>query len=247
MNIKRRLGRSINSVLDRAGLEIRRKIPEHVAIKDMAAALRAIGGRRHDIGTVIDIGASDGRWTAQAMPDFPDAQFLLIEAQPVHAEALERYAATSDRIHLALAAAGATVGEVHFDASDPWGGQASLEPSAQASLLVPMTTVDAAVAERDLPGPYLLKLDTHGFEMPILAGAAATLARTEVIVMECYNFEIAPECLLFHEMCGHLVGLGFRPIDLADVLYRPGDGVLWQMDLVFARADRPEFESNTYR
>jgi hypothetical protein len=27
---------------------------------------------------------------------------------------------------------------------------------------------------------------------------------------------------------------------------RPADRALWQFDLVFARADRPEFQSNAY-
>ena len=246
MNIRQRLRRGINTVLGRAGFEIRRMVPEHVKNRDMAEMLHAIGRRGHDIGTVVDIGASDGRWTAQAMQELPDSQYLMIEAQPVHADALERFAAQLDNVQIAMAAAGAEVGEVHFDATDPWGGQASLDPLEQHSLVVPMTTIDTLVAERGLPAPYLLKLDTHGFEMPILLGAAATLDRTEVIVIECYNFKIAPESLLFYEMCAYLAGLGFRCIDLADVLYRPYDGALWQMDLVFVRGNRREFDSSRY-
>ena len=100
---------------------------------------------------------------------------------------------------------------------------------------------------RGLEGPYLLKLDTHGFEVPILKGAARTLASTEVIVMECYNYRIAPECLTFDEMCRHLGERGFRCIDLVDPLYRPYDDAFWQLDLVFIRSNRPEFSHQDYR
>jgi hypothetical protein len=90
-------------------------------------------------------------------------------------------------------------------------------------------------------GPYLLKLDTHGYEVPILEGARETLTRTEAIIMECYNFRIAPECLMFGDMCQHMERLGFRCIDLVDPMHRLADDSLWQMDLVFVRGDRPEF------
>jgi Methyltransferase FkbM domain len=110
-----------------------------------------------------------------------------------------------------------------------------------------VVTLDATLKARNLPGPYLLKFDTHGYEVPILSGAAATLAQTEVIIMECYNFRIAPECLTFHEMCGHLAQRSFRCIDLVEPMHRPHDDAFWQMDLVFARDNRPEFSHQGYR
>ncbi len=94
---------------------------------------------------------------------------------------------------------------------------------------------------RQLSGPFLLKLDTHGFEVPIFEGAGATLANTVAIIVETYNFKIGAEGLLFHEMCAWLQPRGFRCIDVVDVMRRPGDDLLWQMDLVFVRSDWPEF------
>ncbi len=74
-----------------------------------------------------------------------------------------------------------------------------------------------------------------------------TLANTDVIIMECCNFEIAPECLLFHEMCDLPKKHGFRCIDLVDPLYRPCDNSFWQMDLVFVRENRDEFKYIKYK
>jgi hypothetical protein len=39
-----------------------------------------------------------------------------------------------------------------------------------------MRTIDGLVRRNNLGGPYVLKLDTHGFEVPILEGAHAVLA-----------------------------------------------------------------------
>jgi FkbM family methyltransferase len=196
--------------------------------------------------TVIDIGASNGMWTKIALERFPQHRYLLLEAQPVHAEALREFAAAHKNVEIAMAAAGATRGEIHFDASDPFGGQASDTPYPANNIVVPVTTLDREVASRSLPGPFLIKFDTHGFEPPILKGATQVLQQASVIIMECYNFKISPDCLLFPEMCVHMQSLGFRCVDMADVMHRKHDGALWQMDLVFVRADRPEFSHHSY-
>ena len=109
-----------------------------------------------------------------------------------------------------------------------------------------MTTIDNQVRRRGLAGPFLIKLDTHGFELPILAGAAGTLGMTTALVIEVYNFKIAPTAVRFPQLCQFMEDKGFRCVDIFDPMYRPKDRVFWQMDMVFMRADRPEFKSNTF-
>jgi FkbM family methyltransferase len=213
----------------------------------MDGAFRALAAREHAFRTVVDVGASTGIWSERLMRYFPGCRYLLVEAQKTHEAGLRAFCERHGNAQYVLAAAGERRGTIHFDlGDDPFGGQASATPSA-GGIEVPVVTLDDELAARGLPGPYLLKFDTHGFELPILKGAAATLDRTEVIVMECYNFRISPECLTFPEMCAWLGERGFRCIDLVEPLHRPHDGAFWQMDLVFARADRPEFSYQRYR
>lgn len=236
----------VRGLLRRAGLAVNR-VGSPTDRATMDGAFRALVARGHRPATVIDIGASNGAWSGALMAHLPTARYLLIEAQGVHEPALRTFCAAHPNASYVLAAAGDREGTIHFDTSDPLGGLASETPFAAHDAVVPMTTVDAAVATAALPGPYLLKFDTHGFELPILRGAARTLAATEVVVMECYNFHIAPEALTFDEMCGHMRGLGFRCIDLVCPLHRPLDDAFWQADLVFVRGDRPEFTRRSYR
>lgn len=213
----------------------------------MEAAFRALRARKHAFRTVVDIGASTGIWSERLMRYFPDRDYLLIEAMGGHEALLRAFCAKHGNAQYVLAAAGERPGKLFFEAGDdPFGGVASATPGA-GRIEVPVTTLDAEIAARKLPAPYLLKFDTHGFEVPILKGAADTLARTEVIVMECYNFRISPDCLTFPEMCAWLGERGFRCIDLFDPLHRPHDDSFWQMDLVFVRGDRPEFSYQSYR
>jgi FkbM family methyltransferase len=180
------------------------------------------------------------------MKYYPDCSYHLIEANPYHRRGLDRFARRHPRVSYSLAAAADYVGEIYFDESDPWSGVAVHQSTESAKQCFPCTTIDAEVVEHGLNGPYLLKLDTHGFEVPILDGARDTLQNTHTIVMETYNFHLNESSLTFWEMCEFLLKRGFRPIDLLEPIYRPKDSAFWQVDIVFARSDRPEFNDNKY-
>jgi FkbM family methyltransferase len=241
---------AVKALIQRAARRLGYRIVPADASTDrstMEGAFRALKARGPAFNTVVDIGASTGIWSEALMRHFPSCGYLLIEAQPVHEAALRGFCSRHPNAQFVLAAAGDRKGYIFFDAADPFSGQASHERTEAADIELPVTTVDSEVRARKLNGPFLLKFDTHGFELPILKGAVDTLAKTDVIIMECYNFRIAPECLTFDEMCRHLADLGFRCIDLVDPLYRPYDDAFWQMDLVFVRQTRPEFSYRQYR
>lgn len=182
-------------------------------------------------------------------PFYPAAFYFLIDANKVHEPKVKAFKKKHNNVDYVLAAAGDTIGSIYFDASDPSGGLAShtpLQGYRRKVTRVPVTTVDAEVNARKLKPPYLLKLDTHGFEVAIFEGAAKTLKETAVIIVETYNFTLCEGCLRFHEMCVFLEERGFRPVGLCNPAFRHKDGALWQMDLIFVRSDREEFRSNKY-
>jgi len=234
--------RRINQALHRLGYRVTRTTPAETA---MESGLRRSAERGTRVKTFIDVGASNGSWSEIARKFFGDANYLLIEANGVHEEGLRAFKQRVPNVDYVLAAAGDRVGTLHFWGEAPLGGVASTTPE-EGTIAVPATTIDHEVATRGLPPPYAIKLDTHGFEVPILEGARATLAQTNLLVIEVYNFTLMPGALRFQEMCDYLAPLGFSPIDLCDPMYRPKDGAFWQCDLFFARSDRPEFADNTY-
>jgi len=237
------LQKAVRFVLDKMGWAERMSF---VALLS-PAALDRIVKRGLTVNTVIDIGASNGMWSEAVLPYFPDARYLLIEAQKTHEKDLQRFTAAHPNMEYVLKAAGEKAGTIFFDDAEAFSGQAVTQRTRENLIEVPVCSIDEEVTARSLPGPYLLKFDVHGFELPILRGAKHTLDNTSLIIMECYNFEIAPESLLFHDMCRHLHELGFRVADISEPLWRPGDRMLWQMDIFFVRADRPEFSNNSYR
>lgn len=196
--------------------------------------------------SIIDVGASDGRWSQNVMQVFPDAFYALIEANTIHEARLKEFVREHRNADYTLAAAGNNIGKVYFDDSDPLGGLASHKKTDKARAFVPMITIDHIVKAKNLKGPFLIKLDTHGFEVPIFEGARKTLRDTHLIVVEVYNFQIAKNSLLFFEMCEYLRKKGFRPAGLVDIAYRPKDNFLWQLDIIFFPSTREEFSDNQY-
>lgn len=224
------------------GYQLVNKRKSATAHGTMESALQSLA-RKLQIKTIIDVGASSGIWTRLAMKYFPAPEYLLVEANSAYSRQLAAFAQAHANVQFVVAAAGESHGgrvEFSFDRADPYGGQASNWPHAN-SMSVPEITIAGEAASRDLEGPYLIKLDTHGFEVPILRGASGILPDIHAIIVECYNFRISPEALLFHEMCAYLDQLGFRCIDIADPLWRPYDEAFWQIDMVFVRKDSPEF------
>ena len=112
---------------------------------------------------------------------------------------------------------------------------------------VQQKTIDQLVIDNNLSGPFLLKFDTHGYEVPILEGAQKTLQNTNIIIMEVYNFKITDSSLLFYEMCAHMKKLGFRCYDLVDPMLRDHDNAFWQMDLYFCQDENKIFAHHKYQ
>jgi FkbM family methyltransferase len=200
---------------------------------------------RGGINTVIDVGASNGGWSEIAREHFPRARFLLVEANGVHEPGLREFKERVPEADYVLAAAGDRVGSLNFDNSSPFGGAASIE-AQPGTITVAATTIDHEIEKRSLPPPFAIKLDTHGFEVPILEGAKTALRDTNLLIIEVYNFTLCPGALRFFEMCDYLQPLGFSPIDLCDPMYRPSDGAFWQCDMFFVRNDSGAFKNTDY-
>lgn len=237
----------VRKLLRAAGWELRRL--DGVSRATMKNSLRWLRTHDFEVGTVLDVGASNGCWSEQCMRFFPDASYVLFEPQPVHAESLDAFARKSrQRVFVEKKAVGSAQGQTFFAVSDdPFGGALASHGQDEKTISVACTTIDAAVSELAVSGPFLLKLDTHGFERSILAGAAETLARASVLIIEAYNYRITDEAPLFWELCALLAEKGFRPVDLVDVMHRLHDRSLWQMDIVFVRADWKGFDYVQYR
>ena len=183
-----------------------------------------------DPATVIDVGVHEG--TADLMAAFPGAHHLLVEPEAAHAAAIAR--AYRDIPHTRIAAAASDRdGDAVLTAEHRDGGGAVTHsrldllderPDAGASSAVRLARLDTLVIEAGVSGPFVLKIDTDGHELEVLAGAPETLKHCAVVVVEAtlstLGARLAP-----------LDAAGLRLFDIVDLAYYYD--TLSQVDLVF--------------
>jgi len=213
----------------------------------MQAAIQRCVARGLKVNTVIDVGASDGRWSKACMETIPNANYLLIEAQSGHIEGLNKFKGNNSNVNFILAAAGKSEGKIYFDNGDLFGGLASETKMKNNCIEVPMISIDSEVLKQQLTPPYLLKLDTHGFEIPILEGAKEVLKKAKLVIIETYNYKLTDDSLKYYEMCAYMEKLGFLPIEMVDFMLREHDQTFWQMDTFFVPSTNEEFLYNSYK
>ena len=241
--------KTVQRILNKFGYQIYKKKEMEKSKADknnMLAGLERCFQKRIEIETVIDIGASNGMWSESCLKFYPKASYFLIEAQKEHQFLLDKFKEKYVNVNYKIAADGGRQGFVFFDNSDLFGGLAIEKKDSRNLVEVPVTTIDIEVCNNSLKPPFLIKLDTHGYELPILEGAKETLKNSNIVIIEVYNFIIADESIRFWEMCAYMDKLGFLPIDLVDVLHRKRDNSLWQFDLIFVKKNRNEFTFTTY-
>lgn len=233
--------RAVRKLFNSIGYDVTRRDSSFT----MGGALRRCSSRGISVNTVIDVGASDGRWSELCMEVFPHAQYLLIEANVAHKRGLDSFIRHHPNGEYILAAAGRTCGRIFFESSDLFGGSASDIPGKN-SAEIPVTTIDSEVKARGLKPPFLIKLDTHGYEVPIIEGALQTLPDTSLIIVETYNYRLTPSGMRYFEMASYMERLGFSTIEMADLLLRKKDRSLWQMDTFYIPSQSREFENTRF-
>jgi FkbM family methyltransferase len=188
---------------------------------------------------VYDIGAYRGGWTRLAAEVFPDAQFVLFEANRDHAGEL----AASGRRHLIAALGDTDSGARAFHVpreGDVTGASLYIENTTHYAgqnlqvREVETARLDTVVAREKLPAPDLIKIDVQGAELEVLAGAAETLRAAGALIVEVSLVDYNRGGPLAAQVIAAIDRLGFRCADLCEV-HRSAHHFVLQLDLLFVR------------
>jgi FkbM family methyltransferase len=194
---------------------------------------------------VIDVGAAQGKWSLMCEGIWPTAGFMLVEPLQENLESLAMLANSKPAWRHVAAAAGAAHGQVEFAVAPDLDGSGVYDRDRGFDTrTVPVVPLDSLLDHSD---DCLLKLDTHGYEVPILEGSSELLKHVTLLVVEAYGQRLTSQSLLFHELCAYLDERGFRTAAVVDIMCRPCDGSFWQADFFFLRTDHPVFRSNSYQ
>ena len=224
---------------------VKEEMVRRLQLPSMDWSLRHLRQRGLRPAAVVDIGAFRGEWTQMAQAVFPEAQFLMVEAQPSQQPTLEAVARTLGRnvaVRIALlgpeSREAATLHQYDHAAtaasvlSDP-------RSSHSRSITCPMVTLDQLLADAGFPAVGLLKLDVQGFELEVLKGARQTLEQAEAILLEVSLIALYQNNPLLHEVTAFMHDRGFCTYDVCSLVRRPLDDALCQTDLLFLREASP--------
>lgn len=230
------------------GLEIHKKHLDTIPRASMRGALHQLSGLGLKPQTVIDVGVA--YQTSELYEEFKDSNILLVEPL-IEFEPFLRKICGEYRAQYVLAAAGQTPGVAILNVhNDKFGSSFFKEvegPSVDGSpRQVPVVTIDQVCFEKDLKGPYLLKVDVQGAELLVLSGAKRTLQETEVVILEVTLFGTMIGGPQLNDIVLQMKELGFVAYDICGFLYRPLDNALCQVDMVFVREQGLFRKSHVY-
>jgi FkbM family methyltransferase len=200
---------------------------------------------------VVDIGAYKGEWTAMARGIFPEARFLMLEAQESQRVILEKVkgqnpASVNYRIALLGAENREGVDFHQYDVAPTGASVLAAQAGAPARVVkCRMETLDAILSREGFRRPELIKIDVQGYELEVLKGGKEALAAAEAIALEVSLIELYQGSPLMHEVIAFMHERGFLCYDIPTLMRRPSDQTLWQVDMIFVKAGSPLIQDKT--
>jgi FkbM family methyltransferase len=239
------------NVFSAFGLDIRKKRPsqpEAIPRASMRGALRQLSALGFKPVTVIDVGVATQ--TSDLYEEFKESSLLLIEPL-VEFEHFLLKICSSYKAQYVLAAAGETPGSATINVHPDKFGSSLLKEVEGAPVdgtprEVPMVTIDRVCSERNLKGPYLIKVDVQGAELQVLAGARRTLEQTEAVILEVTLFGTMIGGPQVFDTLLWMKDSGFVVYDICGFHYRPLDNALCQVDMFFVRQQSRFRETHIY-
>jgi FkbM family methyltransferase len=214
-------------------------------------SLRTSLERMRQIGfapaTVFDIGVATG--TSGLYKVFGDVAYVLVDPLAESEPFMKEICGRVRRGVYKVAAAAARPGEASIAVHPGLSGSGALLKGDYPRRKVPAVTLDQLVDEFALDGPFLVKIDVQGSELEVLKGLERHADKAEVVVCEASLWADrkkwgAPS---FADMVAYMAARGFVLYDLANIAYRPRDGAIAEMDLVFCRQGSELRRFKSYR
>ncbi len=235
--MKNKLRSIIKTVFNYFGLEIHKK--------DIIATRHTLRGtleHAKKLGfipqTVIDVGAARG--TLELYEAYPDAKHVLIEPLEENRHHLNKIITSLKNAEYIIAAAAKAAGTVTLNVHPDFDGSSLYLECEESNVngvprTVPALTLDGLLNDKNLQGPFLIKVDVQGAELDVLEGAAHLLENTDYIILEVSFFNFFVDGPQFYDVVVFMKNHGFVVYDMLGYSYRLLDGAMSQVDLVFVK------------
>lgn len=242
---------------------IKRLIKKVLAFIDIVAFKRTsrvyvAGGESYNIiarltksrtPVIIDGGAHLGDAVIAIGAVLQDATFHCFEPDPALVDELHSTFREKRNVNIVHAALGNIPGKAMFNinVSKPTNSLLPTSETLQSDIKglcqlerqveVDVTTVDEYCRNQGLGQVDVLKLDLQGYDYLALQGAAETLKRVKVVLVEVLFTEIYQGCGLFPDIIILMRDAGFNLYTLCGLQYGDDDKLLWA-DAIFVKSSQ---------
>lgn len=211
-------------------------------MRNLLEALLRVKDTGFQPNSVLDIGAYIGKWSQAASVAFPEAKYLMLEAQPEAHEyltKLKNYDPEKFDFEITLLGEENKASVPFFQTLTPAGSTgSSMYPEQtdfpQRQLNLNMQRLDEITNARPDQTFDLIKLDVQGAELDVLKGGTETLRNAHFLVVETSLFPYNAGAPLFAEVIQFLAEYGFMVMDIFQPV-RDANGLLFQADMIFVR------------
>lgn len=200
--------------------------------------------------TVIDVGVGYG--TPWLMAGFPDAHTVLVEPNEGFRPHIDRLMAhRRGEVHYIAAGPAADEAVMTLNVLKPTSSTMSTASDIQKAefarrgwerttreVTVPVRRLDS-LGWQSWPKPFLLKIDSEGFELQVLAGAGDMLGAVQCIIAEVSIAERYAGGYSFSDFVAALDSYGFQLFDITDMLQFGRTGRLSTIDAAFVPKGSP--------
>ncbi len=218
------------------------------ALKDKSDGelLRLRWLKERNIKTVLDIGANEGQFALMIRELLPQATICSFEPIPTcYKQLLTNF--TNDKafkgFNFAIGEKDETI-EMNINDFTPSSSLLEIEElhvenfkhtAHSKKQQIQVKSLDGLAGELNVAKPYMVKIDTQGYEDKVIKGGQKLLAAADVIFIELTYSPLYKEQTLFDDIYNDLVKLGFRYHGNFEELLSPINGAVLQSDGVFIK------------
>lgn len=197
--------------------------------------------------SILDIGANKGEWMVQARQIWPQARYLLVEANPEcrpYLDALKAYYILAllgreerDVVFWTSRQRVACTGASMFRENTTYYDDDKAVATTVRCRRLDDVLADLAGEGRPLPTFDLIKVDVQGAELEVLEGAPRTLASARSLILETSLVEYNRLSPLAAEVDAWVTSYGFKRVKTLSEMRNPVDpDQVIQEDVLYLRA-----------
>jgi FkbM family methyltransferase len=191
------------------------------------------------IDITVDLGAADGQWSDMFHILFPNVKIIAVEPIPAFLVKLRE----KEYLHsLFECAINSTTTELNFDVNiDPYSS--SLLYGGENTIRIKSRTLESILDELNISDENVfIKSDLQGFDLKAIQSGGKYIKNVLAVQMECQMYPYAIGMNYLDDQILEMGKLGFRVIDVFNLMDRPSDGLLGQVDLLFLKKDSDFFK-----